>query len=105
MVCNFAPLSTALAAPVMQELQVVSGRQLQKRVVFLQGIVPSCLLFLSARIVHERSQWKITKDEDETQGRLQFVICNRLIILYWNLVKGARHRNLLSTGCKFFLSS
>ena len=82
MVCNFAHLSTALAAPVMQELQVVSGRQLQKRVVFLQGIVPSCLLFLSARIGHERSQWKITKDEDETQGRLQFVICNRLIILY-----------------------
>ena len=46
---------------------------IKKRVVlFLQSIVPSCLLSLSlslsARIVHERSQWKITSLEEKLHG-------------------------------------
>ncbi|KAG2556420.1 hypothetical protein PVAP13_8NG081206 [Panicum virgatum] len=39
---------------------------------FVQGIVTSCLLSLSlslpARIVHERSQWKITSLEEKLHG-------------------------------------
>jgi len=78
MVCNFAHLSSAFAAPTMQEFKSSpavhrASTPIQKRVVLhylfkASSHLLSLSLSLPARIVHERSQWKTTSLEEKLHG-------------------------------------